>query len=369
MREIEKKKLKVLYKNLKEASRYFLGYPCNLAYDYPELDEFFALSINNVGDPFGDSLYRVNTHEFEREVLCFFADLYRVDREKFWGYVTNGGTESNMYGLYLAREANPGGIVYFSEDTHYSISKTVKVLNMPNIMIRSQKNGEIDYDDLGKMLTIKRESPAIIVANIGTTMKGAVDKVEKILDILKKNRVQKYYIHCDAALGGMILPFVKNASLFDFRLPIGSIAVSGHKMIGSPMPCGVVIARKKHAERIKRAIEYVGILDTTLSGSRNGHSVLILWLAIKKLGLKGFEQRVGHCLAMTDYALKKLKEINWPAWANENYNTVVLKRPDDQIVNKWQLAVQGDLAHILVMPHADKKRINGLIHELQASKK
>jgi len=66
---------------------------------------------------------------------------------------------------------------------------------------------------------------------------------------------------------------------------------------------------------------------------------------------------------------KKLKEINWPAWANENYNTVVLKRPDDQIVNKWQLAVQGDLVHILVMPHADKKRINGLIHELQASKK
>ena len=47
------------------------------------------------------------------------------------------------------------------------------------------------------------------------------------------------------------------------------MAISGHKMIGSPLPCGVALTRRDYVSRIARSIEYVGVLDTTLTGSRN----------------------------------------------------------------------------------------------------
>lgn len=354
-----------LRQKTEERSSKFLGYPCNLLYDYTELYPFFAFSINNIGDPFVESLYGMNTKDFEKEVLSFFMELYHAPKETSWGYVTNGGTEGNMYGLYLARESHQNGIVYFSQDTHYSISKIVKVLGIRNIMIRSQQNGEIDYADLEEMVKIHRDYPPIIVANIGTTVKGAIDRVEKIVGILERNAVTKYYLHCDAALGGMVLPFVADAPLFDFRTPISSIAVSGHKMIGSPMPSGVVIARKKNVERVQQNVEYIGTLDTTLSGSRNGHSALFLWYALKKFGRAGFQKMIDSCLSMTAYTLAELQKIPWEATAAPFYNTVIIKRPPEKIVKKWQLAVEKDIAHILVMPHVTKEQIDALIEDLK----
>ena len=98
-------------------------------------------SLNNVGDPFHDSNFRSNTHEVEREVITRFADLMHLARDQAWGYVTSGGTEGNMYGLYMGRELFPDGVVYFSQDTHYSVRKLLRVLKTRNIMIKSQDNG------------------------------------------------------------------------------------------------------------------------------------------------------------------------------------------------------------------------------------
>ena len=41
------------------------------------------------------------------------------------------------------------------------------------------------------------------------------------------------------------MPFIKKAPRVSFRKPIGSVSVSGHKFIGAPVPCGVVITRQK----------------------------------------------------------------------------------------------------------------------------
>jgi histidine decarboxylase len=361
----DKKRLDELYSKLNERAENFLGYPSNRAYDYKEIERFLSLPINNVGDPFDDNLYGVNTHEFEREVLDFFAKLYHMPKKNYWGYVTHGGTEGNMYGLYLAREMCPGGIVYFSEDTHYSVPKIVRVLGMTHIVVRSQANGEMSYDDLREILRMNRDKPVIILANIGTTMKGAADNIEKIEEALRNNAIRRSYIHCDAALGGMILPFVKNAPVFDFRTKIDSIAVSGHKFIGMPFPSGVVIAKKHNVERVKTAIEYIGAADTTISGSRNGITPLMLWLAIRRLGQNGFKEQVIQVLRLTAYTVEQLTKKGWDAWANNYYNTVVIKRPSKKVIKKWQLAVQGDIAHIVIMPHTKKEQIDGLVADLE----
>ena len=66
----------------------------------------------------------------------------------------------------------------------------------------------------------------------------------------------------------MILPFVENPQAFNFADGCDSLSISGHKFIGSPLPCGIVVAKKSNVDLIARAIEYVGALDTTITGSR-----------------------------------------------------------------------------------------------------
>ena len=346
----------------------FVGYPCTGRFDYSELFRFLSFPINNVGDPFNPCTYHLHTREFEREVLDWFAELMHVPADDWWGYVTNGGTEGNLYGLYLARELYPEGMVYYSQGTHYSVSKNLRLLRMPHIMIRSQANGEIDYEDLRESIRIHREAPPIIFANIGTTMKEGHDDVGRVQAILQELAIPAHYIHCDAALCGMTLPFIPGAPVFDFRAGIDSLSISGHKFIGSPMPCGIVLALKAAVDRIARSIEYVGSLDTTITGSRNGITPLILWYAIRTHGHEGFARWVAGCLEVADYAIKRFREIGMEAWRNPNAITVVIPRPPDSITDKWQIAVHEDCGHVIVMPHITRGKIDELVADFVATR-
>ena len=100
-----------LLRGLEVQSRHFLGYPCNLAFDYSALLPLLHYPINNIGDPYHESSFRLNTHAFEREVLEIFQGLLHAPMDAIWGYVTGGGTEGTMYGIYLARELLPTGVV------------------------------------------------------------------------------------------------------------------------------------------------------------------------------------------------------------------------------------------------------------------
>jgi histidine decarboxylase len=354
---------------LQVEAEHFLGYPCTRRFDYTPLYPFLGLPMNNLGDPFVESRYHLNSHEYEREVVRYFAGLTHANPDEIWGYVTNGGTEGNMYGIYIARETFPDGLVYYSEATHYSVPKILRIVHARNIMIKSQKNGEIDYQDLAETIRIHRDVPPIIFANIGTTMTGAVDNIDKIKQIMQDNAIPRYYIHCDAALSGMILPFVKHPQPFDFNAGIDSISISGHKMIGSPIPCGLALARKKHVDRIARAIEYVGTLDTTVTGSRNAITPLFLWYAIHTKGSDGFREIIHYCLNMAKYAVKLFRKAGIPAWRNKNSITVVFPKCSESILDKWQLASQYNIAHVITMPHVETRHIDNLIADIVTSQK
>lgn len=360
----DRDRLESLSKSLKQEADHFLGYPCTCLFDYSPLYPFLSLPMNNVGDPFINTLFHLNSHEMEREVLEIFRHWTHAPKDSFWGYVTNGGTEGNMYGVFLARELHPNGMVYYSEDTHYSVAKSLRVLNVRNIMIKSQANGEMDYQDLRETVRIHRDVTPIVFANIGTTMKGAVDNLDEIHTIMRELAIHDYYVHADAALSGMILPFVDDPQPFDFQSGIHSISISGHKMIGSPIPCGVVIANKHNVDRIARSIEYVGTLDTTLSGSRNAITPLFLWFALKTVKFEGFQKIIKSCLAMAELAVKKFNAAGIKAWRNKNSVTVVFPRPSDAVLNSWQLAVKDDIAHLITMPHVTEGHIDRLLADL-----
>ena len=367
LRADTQRRLDELASRFDELAGQSLGYPANQNFDYSALLPFLRYCLNNVGDPFHDSHFSTNTHDVEREVIRRFASLLRMPHDEVWGYVTNGGTEGNMYGLFLGRELFPDGIVYFSEDTHYSVLKITRILKTRNIMIKSQPNGEIDYDDLYETIRINRDVPVIFMANIGTTMKGAVDDMGRVRQILDDLAITRRYVHGDAALGGMILPFVDDPQPHTFADGFDSLSISGHKLIGAPIPCGVALTRREHVARIARSIEYVGVMDTTLTGSRNGLTPLMLWVAWERYGLEGFRELVTEMLAVAAYAVDHFNSLGIPAWRHRNSATVVIPRPPPDIVARWRLAPYQDIAHIITMPHVTRELIDQVAEDcLQA---
>jgi histidine decarboxylase len=361
----DEQRLDKFYQDIQSEFAQLLGYPCNGLFDYSPLYRFLQYPLNNVGDPYLPSNYHLNTHAFEREVIEIFQKLTAAPPDQTWGYVTNGGTEGNHYGLFLARELFPDGIVYYSQDAHYSIDKVLRCLQLNSIMIRSQPDGTMDLQDLHETLRIHRDIPPIVCATIGTTMKGAVDDIAGIQSIFKDLALQRHYLHADGALGGMIMPFIENPPPWNFQAGIDSISISGHKMIGSPLPCGVVLAKQKNVDRIAQSVEYIETLDTTLSGSRNAMTPLFLWYAFHTIGLQGFQQIIPACLKVADYAVQQLQQLDCHAWRHLYSNTVVFDRPAANVTQRWQLACQGTISHLITMPHVTTAQVDRLLADMR----
>lgn len=357
-----------IYDDLQEKHSHYLGYPFNLDLDYSHLGKYLGLQLNNLGDAFFTSTVNIDTKKQEREALKFFADMYRLPWKETWGYIGNGGTEGNLCGMLIARERYPDGIFYFSESTHYSVKKNAWILGKPGIIIPSKPNGEFDYDILIKRVDENIDKPVIIVPTMGTTMSGAIDDIEKINNLFIKHNIKDYHIHCDAALFGGMIPFMEEDLGLNFKdLPIDSIAISGHKFVGCPMPAGIFLTYKKYVKKILHDsnVAYVGTKDTTISGCRNGLSSLLIWYQIKRKGIQGFKEEVKRCLEITQYAKRHLDLIGWENFINPWSNTIVIQKPNDEICNYWSLACEGNKAHIIIMQHVTKKHIDEFICQLQ----
>lgn len=365
----EQQEIDELFNELSRATETCLGYPISKDFDYSDLYDFFKYSINNIGDPFEGSNVKTSTHQIEKEVVDFFGELLGANPNDYWGYVTHCGSESNLNSLYVARELYPNAIVYYSDATHYCVRKSIGILNVEGIMIRSQKNGEIDYKDLESTLQVNRNRPAIIVSNFGTTMTEAKDDISKIKAILERLVIQDHYIHCDAALSGSYGAFINPRIPFDLSDGADSISISGHKFIGSPMPCGVLIMKRSLRNRVAKQIPVVDSIDATIAGSRNGHSVLFLWYAIKNMGVEGLKERYLDCLEVADYCFNKLLSLGVDAWKMEGAITIVLPKVSDTLKTKWQLATVENQTHIICMPNLAKTQIDVFVEELREERK
>ncbi|KAI3942546.1 hypothetical protein MKW92_051219 [Papaver armeniacum] len=233
------------------------------------------------------------------------------------------------------RELFPDGILYTSDDSHYSVFRAAQMYRMNCVKVDSLISGEIDCADFKAKLLRNKNKPAIVNVNIGTP--GFAE--------------DRFYIHCDGALFGVMMPFVKRIS----SLPIGSVCISGHKFLGCPMPCGVQITRLDHIRALSRNIDYIGYQDATLMGSRNGHAPIFLWYALNQKGYQGLQKKSRYRLCASGLS----------AMLNEFSNIVVFEKPQsEKFVRYWQLAVQGNLAHIVVMPNITIAQLDDFLGDL-----
>lgn len=326
-------------------------------------------------------------------------------------------------------------VAFYSEDTHYSIIKAVCVLGIqtfyevgtqeyPNqCPITADKKwpkevpsvgggggpGCIDVDALVQLVQFfaAKGHPILVNFNYGTTFKGAYDDVEeagkRLLPILERHGLGErtieypggekvmrngYWFHVDAALAGSYMPFIEKAHAagrlaqrgpnFDFRLPfVNSVVTSGHKWIGSPWPCGVYMSKTKYLMLPPSRPNYIGSPDSTLAGSRNGFSAMILWDYLAKHSYERQIDKAVRLEELAEYACQRLKELEskqGPLWVSRTPLSLTLrfKQANHQISFKYSLAsenlyLEGQLrpfSHIYIMEHVTRELIDELVSDL-----
>ena len=65
------------------------------------------------------------------------------------------------------REVFPNGILYASQESHYSVFKAARMYRMECVKINTLWSGEIDCDDFKAKLLCHKDKPAIVNVNIG----------------------------------------------------------------------------------------------------------------------------------------------------------------------------------------------------------
>ncbi|WP_431884103.1 histidine decarboxylase [Micromonospora gifhornensis] len=316
---------------------------------------------NNIGDPHGTGGV-AHTRILEQAVIAWTADLLGMPTDDRWGYVTTGGTEGNLSALHTAYRRWPTARIYYSTAAHYSIPKIINMLGAYQVPVAAGPDGEMSYDDLATQLRKRRRWPAIVVATAGTTMTEAVDDTTRIRAILTEHNITGH-LHVDAALSG--IPLALDGRLhMDRAGDIGSITISGHKFLGVPIPCGVVLIRDSLRTPALNPVAYTATTDTTITGSRCGLAAALLWHAIALHGREGHRWRAAEARSTAAYAVEQICATGWTAWRWPHAFTVVLPTPPEPLRRKWLLATDGPVSHLICMPGITRDQIDALTADL-----
>lgn len=367
----------------KEGQSTYFGYPVNQKSGLSDFYKWYVASgmdvinLNNVGDPMTDEPWKMSSQKFEREVIEFFAPLYGYDLDNVWGLVTHSGTDGNNHGIYFGANAlkNTTGlapIVYVSEEAHYSNMRLCDLQNLDVKLIKCDEMGRMIPEELEKALDTTR--PCLMVYAMGSTFKGAIDDMEALNKVVDGHpEIPGVFRHLDAALFGGYLPFTEYKDMVNHKkMNFDSIAISGHKFFGIDSPCGLFFCTKETYENQKEFnVTYLNNDMRMINCSRDAIQPLKFWWLIQKVGREKWSQQAEAIMESTKYLSERLTEIGWPNWVNEYSNTVIFKRPSEELIYKYTLAkgydenFGGDLAHVVVMQHVTKEKIDGFIEELK----
>ena len=358
-----------------------LGYPCSQElqltgfYKWLLKSKLDTAMINNAGDPWSDHAH-VHALKFEKEVLEYFGPKYGFTKDELWGLVSFSGTDGNNHGIYfgtnyLRNVTGQDPIVYISKEAHYSNMRLCDLQNLEFKMIDTDQYGRMLPEAFEKALDPAR--PALVVYAMGTTFKGAMDDQAKLNAIIAKKKPVAVYRHVDAALFGGYLPYTNMKALVDKNVQhYDSIAVSGHKFLGMDEPSGLFLTTKEVLKKQKAFdIPYLNAEMPMINCSRSATSPLKLWWLINNGGDARWTKEAGEMMATTAWLCEQLKAMNYPYFAGEASNTVYMKRPSAAICAKYGLATDydkrlgGELAHVIVMQHVDKKLLQQFLDDLK----
>lgn len=129
------------------------------------------------------------------------------------------------------------------------------------------------------------------------------------------------------------------------------------------------MTRLRHIRGVSSDVEYLNSRDATIMGSRNGHAPIYMWYTFTMKGYDGMRKDVEKCLRNAHLLRDMLAKAGIKTMLNELSSTVVFERPtEEEFVRKWQLACEGDIAHVVVMPNITVAKLERFAGELIESR-
>lgn len=253
---------------------------------------------------------------FEREVVLALAELAGLDPARAGGSITTGGTESNLMGLVLAREAGHTRIIC-SEHAHFSIRRAAAQLGLGGgavTTVQADTEHRMDPTALAAALAGEWSGTATVVATAGTTGTGSIDPLPLIANLAAKHRA---WLHVDAAYGGGALFSSRLAPLLAGLDRADSIALDLHKIGWQPVPAGVFLtADERHFAPLALNVGYLNPIDDEAAGYHSllGRSLRTtrradafkIAVTLRAVGRSGLGDRLDRCHQLAGYAAEQI---------------------------------------------------------------
>ncbi len=276
----------------------------------------------------------------EARVIRWLCELIGYD-ENAYGTLTSGGSEANLVGLKCARDAAHEAIrdrglrgaageltVYATEQSHYSIEKSLDILGMGRASLRKIATDDRFHIDVNALRSaIERDRadnhiPCCIAGAAGATSTGVVDPLTELGDLAKEFGC---WFHVDAAYGGGLAFSDRHRGLLSGIERADSITIDAHKWMFVPFACGALLVRGG-ADVLRRSFdltpEYLtekrerfGGADEEFDGFRYGQlgtkrfNAFKLWAAFKTLGIEGYAAIVDRQIELTRYLAAHLDQL------------------------------------------------------------
>ena len=321
----------------------------------------------NLGNP---DLYP-GTKQLEIEIIRILSELFHGT--DVGGHMTSGGTEANITALWIARKRSGKNEVLYPKTAHFSIIKSIDLLNMTPIEIQLDEQYRMSIDDVEDKVS---KNTAAIVCMAGTTELGMIDPISELSNLFLDN----FHLHVDAAFGGFVVPFLKELSYqlppIDFELPgVSSFNTDPHKMGFSTTPIGALLFRdKKYLDRITVDAPYlISMKHSTLTGTKNSGAVAATYAVLRYLGRNGFKEIVKQCMKNTNYLVSRIQEIGLEIVTKPVMNIVGIKttQPEKiqrELANQNWFVSKGQYPRcirLVLMPHVTRSAIDNFIPVLE----
>ena len=236
------------------------------------------------------------------------------------GLLSSGGSMSNFGAIVAARheklgEDLSGGVLYFSEETHYCVAKAARLTGLPRQAARAlpvdgRRRLRMDaLEDAVRRDAAAGRRPFLVVANAGTTNTGAIDPLPEVLALA---RAHGLWAHVDAAYGGFFRLADGGEELLRGIEGFDSITLDPHKGLFLPYGMGALLVRdggalarahRESAHYVQDVAEdgSLGFADFSPELSRDFRG-LRLWLPVQLHGLAAFREQLTEKLALARWA-------------------------------------------------------------------
>ncbi len=239
------------------------------------------------------------------EEICKWFSTKLGFTDSAGGIAASGGTLSNLNALVAARnyaglQTDKNAVFLISEDAHSSFLKCSQIMGLGKnnlIKVKTDNNGCMDIIDLNKAIEkcyVEGKKIFSIVATLGTTIRGAIDPIEKISRICKQRNI---WLHIDGSIGGIFaitkIP-INGISNVNFS---NSITINPQKILGITKTSSILLVSDIDVLKntFATGLPYISSEGNALNrgelgiqGSRPAE-IIKLWLGLRFLGMQGIE--------------------------------------------------------------------------------